>query len=244
MEKAVERGRPEPAMRPSQGALVAIVDPHIYRRLDELLTLADVDFSRALDPQTALGLASGQRFGLVICDLPLAGPDLRDFLARLAGAGSLSAGCAVVLYGRAPGAALFEGAGPVSHCRTLIELLRATARHLELGDRVTHRLLVRMEVEIESARVRRAVQTANLSPSGMLLRTQRPLPVGAIVPFSLDLPADPEPVRGRVEVVRHTDPTVEGMFGMGVRFVELEADGGDRLSGFVSSRRAPGARPA
>lgn len=224
-----------------QRALIAIADSEIYTRLLELLRIAGIDHGRALDRETALALGYRQSFTLVVSDLPLRGGALRDFLANVCGTGSLSEGSPVVLLGRSAGAGLFAGAGEITQCRDTTELLRAIASHIVPGDRVVRRLLVRVDVEAEEVPVRRAMQTENLSSSGMLLRTQRPLPVGMVAPFVLDLPHDPKPVKGQVEVVRHADPEVEGLLGMGVRFVQLEHDGDARLRNFVTASRSPGA---
>ncbi len=225
-------------MKKARRVLAAVADQRLLDRVEELLLAARTDVGRALDQETAQALGFRQAFDLVISDFPLRGPTLAEFARNLRGPESLSPGCPVVLLGRSPYPAgedrTPDGPTGIFRYTSTAGFLSAIAHQLDLANRVGERLLVQMEVTIDSARIQRAVQTENISTSGMLLRSQRLFPVGTILPFVLDLPLDPESVRGRAEVVRHAEPDNEGLLGMGVRFVELAGDAGERLGGFVA----------
>ncbi len=218
--------------------LAALSESPLAERLEEIFRLGEAQVGRALDVETALALGLRQPFDLIVSDLPLRGAGLIDFVDSLRGPGTLSEGCPTVLLApRALGTTSAADGDGVEGYASPRALLRAVAGLLQISDRVRRHLLVQVDIEIDSATIRRAVQTENISASGMLLKTQRLVPVGSVVPFILDLPYDPEPVHGRAEVVRHAEPQNEGLRGMGVRFVELAGDAGERLRGFVDFER-------
>jgi hypothetical protein len=72
----------------------------------------------------------------------------------------------------------------------------------------------------------------------MLLRDDTAYPLGTRMDFELPLPGEREPLRGEAEVVRHTVPDVEGLQGIGVRFVALKGDGNLRLKRVLGTKSA------
>ncbi len=66
---------------------------------------------------------------------------------------------------------------------------------------------------------------------------RRPLRVGTILPFRMQLPEARPEIRGIGEVVRHGDPETGEPSGIGFRFLDLEEGADDRLSRFVASLR-------
>jgi CheY-like chemotaxis protein len=104
--------------------------------------------------------------------------------------------------------------------------------------RVAQRVLVRLEVHLETSSVLRACQTHNLSETGMAVRTNEVYPLGTMVEYDLSLENDTRPVHGMAEAVRHIDPRHERIRGVGLRFLRFRGDGLERLQAYLGSRRA------
>ncbi len=68
--------------------------------------------------------------------------------------------------------------------------------------------------------------TQNVSATGLFIRTRSLLPPGTILQFSLDLANGLEPIQGQAEVMwaRRRDAGLFRPAGMGLRFVDLDAD--------------------
>lgn len=98
-----------------------------------------------------------------------------------------------------------------------------------------------VNVEVDTGVPYRPAMTANLSTTGMFVRTDSPPPVGAMVRFELELVAGESPVRGLGDVVwirvqRPGGPTA----GMGVRFRVLDDDARQALESVVTEALAGG----
>lgn len=120
------------------------------------------------------------------------------------------------------------------------------------------RVMVQLDATVDDGKMARMYQTQNLSNSGMLLRTPKPLPVGTRVAVQFLFPGDPILsksklpggygfVEGEAVVVRHTHPVKEAIEGMALRFLALESRGRAMLSDFLSAQfgRGPlGSSPA
>lgn len=105
-----------------------------------------------------------------------------------------------------------------------------------MAQRKTSRLLVQLQLAVETGNLLRACQTSNVSESGMLIHTSRRAPVGSEVEVTFHLPGDPRPIDGAVKVVRHTSPGTEQTQGMGVTFVRLPEGARERLRDYVQGR--------
>jgi c-di-GMP-binding flagellar brake protein YcgR len=110
------------------------------------------------------------------------------------------------------------------------------------------RVMVQLDTTVDDGKMARLYQTQNLSSSGMLLRTRKPLPVGTVVEVQFlfrgnpiltrtRLPGGYGFVEGRAVVVRHTHPIKERFRGMGLRFTALEERGREALVEFLDSHR-------
>lgn len=92
--------------------------------------------------------------------------------------------------------------------------------------RISERLGVKLELEVDGRKEEAEGLTENLSESGMLLRSTRGLSVGSRVGFELALDEGGlGPVRGEAEVVRRTEAEKEGVSGFGLRFISFSANG-------------------
>ena len=111
------------------------------------------------------------------------------------------------------------------------------------------RVMVQLDATIDDGKIARMYQTQNLSSTGMLLRTQKPLAVGTKVELQFLFPGDPIRsktalpggygfVEGEAVVVRHTHPVKEAILGMALRFTELESRGKVRLVEFLRGQQS------
>lgn len=142
----------------------------------------------------------------------------------------------------------------------------AIKKSLPILDRASDRVDLSIAVRCQAERAAFTVRTKNISPSGLFLKTDRPLPRGRRFSISFSLPAveegarralpdgAPVRIRGVCEVVRHVMTGERGEYddlipGMGVRFIEIDPETRSRLAKFVHvgtrpgriGRRAPGA---
>lgn len=122
------------------------------------------------------------------------------------------------------------------------------------GRRADVRVVVHLDATVDDGKVTRMYRTQNLSRSGMLLCTRRPLPVGTCVSIQFLFPGDPTLtaaelpggygfVEGKARVVRHTHPARERIEGMALQFLALEQRGRQSLSDFLQIKQRPYAPP-
>jgi uncharacterized protein (TIGR02266 family) len=79
-------------------------------------------------------------------------------------------------------------------------------------------------------------RATNLSEGGLFLEKTIPHPVGTVVNLQFTLPDDTQPVKVRAEIVNAA--AENGELGMGLRFIDLDADASERIRGFVRTRGA------
>ncbi|MDH3744607.1 MAG: PilZ domain-containing protein [Acidobacteriota bacterium] len=225
-------------MKTKPRVLTATANQRVLDQLDRLLAIGGAGNERVVDGEAALSRAFRKPFDLIVTEFPLSGLNIADFLERLRRPQSASATTPVAIHTRPLHLRALERwtrdhDEGVTNCTSLREVLRNVSMALSISDRASAHLLVKVEMVVDATRIERAWQTENISPSGMLLRTSRVLPVASVLPFTVQLPHDEEPVHGRGEVVRHTDVDCEDVNGIGVRFLGLDGDGSERLGGFV-----------
>ena len=114
-------------------------------------------------------------------------------------------------------------------------------------ERSSVRVMVQLDTTIDDGKMARMYQTQNLSVSGMLLRTTKPMPVGTKVEVQFLFPGDPVLsksslpggygfIEGEAVVVRHTNPVKEAIRGMALHFTDLEDRGKTLLSRFLGGQ--------
>lgn len=219
--------------------LVAVSSDRVFKQFEPLMSRSDLRVIRVRSGQQALTLAQGVNFDLVVCQHPFGDIGFEEFHSRLRAAGGASNESPALVVTRddrkdelvesleADDSRLFcVDLQPENMSRSLTELIGVAVR-------ASSRLLVETHVDCDGSSADRVFQTANISESGLLLRSQRPLPIGFRTEFSLSLPESENPIRGIAEVVRHTDPDCELCQGMGVRLLRIEDNGRQRLAQFI-----------
>lgn len=212
-----------------------------YTDLHPILSRSSIEVYRVAMAQNAFELTDEMAFDLILVGQPLPDMRLEDFvaIARRSASASRQAEIVVLAQGESPGELEAVRHEPGMHVLTLesprLELLRELADHMGLAQRMSQRLLVRLEVQVDDTVETRALQSVNVSATGMLLRTERPYPVETRLTMEFDLPTDGTTVEAEGEVVRHTDPAAEGVPGIGVHFTRLREEDQRRLMRYLES---------
>jgi CheY-like chemotaxis protein len=90
---------------------------------------------------------------------------------------------------------------PIERMR-LSRVIQISSVPIDRERRRLQRVKVRCKVTIESGQIRFDCETVDLSLGGMLVRTNRVLPVGSVVNVALTLPSATEPIRTAARIVR------------------------------------------
>jgi uncharacterized protein (TIGR02266 family) len=240
-----EEEAPEPeAIR---NVLVVGLPASPYRRLEPLLRRAKFEVDRVPQASSAVGLLQAVSFDIVILAYPLDGPSVADLLTIIRSEDSPCQRSAVRIIAsedRVHEAEALIDSGPtrvVSMESPAEALQQEVSSLLRVAPRLSARITVRAELEREHGAAMTLSQTDNVSVGGMLMRTRRRVyPVGSSLNFELQLPADPTPITGRGTVVRHTQEEKDGIRGVGVRFVDFESDGEQRLKDYIDATISDG----
>ncbi len=214
-------------------------------RLFEALGPFSAEAVEAPSVQRALELVRQIPIHLLVIRYPLKDMALAQFLRDFREGGGASRGAQVLVL--APGKSiggLKRSAGPgVAILRSdseLEELANTFMTFLRRSPRFAGNLLVGADLELPTGKVRKMLQIANISETGMLVRTKTPLEVGDKFSFELQIPELRTPVRGEAEVVRLVEgPSFEKTRGVGVKIVSFVGDSRERLKKFLDIRRLP-----
>ncbi len=93
-----------------------------------------------------------------------------------------------------------------------------------------------LRVEVQEGGRNHILFSKNFGEGGVFLMSASPLPVGSLLDLNLELPRHPEPLRVRGEVVYTFGTNVGGHpAGMGIRYIDLDAESSAVLSSFTES---------
>jgi len=104
---------------------------------------------------------------------------------------------------------------------------------LDIGARKTMRLTTRMLVDVADGSEEALGAVVNMSAAGLLLETDADLEPGQYVILSIDIDDQDEPVSAKAEVVRKADLNLDGVEGIGVRFLSFAGDSRERLEAIL-----------
>ena len=222
--------------------LAIITQDSVFEKMEPIFTRASMEVTRATNGTRSLILATNVRYDLIVAEYPLPDLSIVDFLEILQSPTLANAHSPVVLltkdeHAEDLGAQIDSNRVEVLPIGASAEALQQhVAASLGVAQRKTSRLLVQLQLAVETGNLLRACQTSNVSESGMLIHTSRRVPVGSEVEVTFHLPGDPLPIDGVVKVVRHTDPGNEQTQGMGVAFLRLPEGARERLRDYVQGR--------
>lgn len=207
-------------------------------RLAPFMSRSHMEIVEVRSGNEAVELASQQRFDLTTATLPLPDMSVSRLVTELR---SPDRPLPIILMAKGPqleAARAFQNSSVrvvgLDEDETLLR--RAISESLGVASRLAVRIPIRLEVGIEAERFHRFCETRNISSSGLLISTSRPLPLGMKFNFELSLPYTLEPITGIAKVVRHTDSDHEGATGFGSCLVSLNDGDEARIKSFIQSQ--------
>jgi CheY-like chemotaxis protein len=219
--------------------LVALSSDSVYRMFEPSLKRTDLTVTRVRSGQHAVTLARDVWCDAVVCQHPFTDLGFEEFHAQLRSPEWASRAAPLLVVTRD------DRRQELAECLERDERLacvgldreqinRALGELIGAAVRADERLLVETRVNCHSGK--HVFQTANISESGFLLRSHKPLKIGSRARFVLELPDSERPVSGVVEVVRHTNAELENVEGMAVCLVDVDDDGRARLARLVQHK--------
>jgi hypothetical protein len=204
----------------------------------------DSDIELALAPwdDNTLDLVQNTHFDVVVIGFPGPITTLRRFVQCIRSPGSASQRSGVMLLcepRHIQAADTFVGIG-VGINRALAsteieEGLVPTILELSsVAPRATFRAPTRVVLHLDKRPLRTFCQTENISASGMLLRGFGHYPPGTTIDFEINIPGQPDPIRGRATIARTTNVSLERMEGVGARFDDFREGDRTRLTDFLN----------
>ncbi len=182
---------------------------------------------------------------MLVIRYPLDGMALSEFLRDFRETGGASRGAQILVLapGRSIGG-LKRWAGPgvaILRSDSDFEALANTfMTFLRRSPRFAGNLMVGADLRTPTGKVRKMLQIANISETGMLLRTKAPMEVGDQFAFELQIPELRSPIRGVAQVVRLVEgPSFEKTRGIGVKISSFVGDSHERLKKFLDERLLP-----
>jgi DNA-binding response OmpR family regulator len=208
-----------------------------------VLNQQNLEVTSADTPEDAVEMASKKTFDLVIFDAETGPVTLADLVARLRDDASSSKGCSLLVVA-GPQAAndargqIGRGVNRVVNVddpENLIE--KQVAELLDVAPRADVQLTARVVFDLAEGSLQVDGQTANVSLTGMLLQTTTTFEPGQEVVFEFMADTRGDMVSGRGEIVRSADAGREGLQGIGIRFVDFDGDGRERMEALLKGSR-------
>lgn len=223
--------------------LTIVLSRELFDKLRPFLSRDTLDISTATNGKGSLVLLRNLSFSLIVAEHPLPDMSLEDLLRELRGAKSRCVDTPILVLTRDdPGALAASIDDPLLTVRTLQtgadELLMLTANRLGVAARQASRMLVQIKVELGAAQILRACQSVNISETGLLLRSERPLPLETEVDLRFSLPYSSRSIQTRGRVVRYTNRGAEGFVGLAVQFDDIGDEDREAIVAFIADRAA------
>jgi CheY-like chemotaxis protein len=231
-------------MSDSIEVLAVIASGGFYRQIEPLMTRSSLEVTRVKTGSQALPLATHHFYDLILAQYPLPDLELGEFVAAIHDPESACAESKTLILTRDDRLDSMEEFldgeliraccvdAPEGHLEmTLTEILG-------IAPREASRLLVKVEIELDAGTIEQVFQTANLSESGILVRSSHQLPIGAKAVFRLELPDGSGTVAGQGRIVRHTSSSSEGIDGFALRILALDGENKNRLYDFLAGLQA------
>ncbi len=230
-------------MPDQQRILTIVLSRELFDKLKPFLSRETLDISTVTNGKGSLVLLRNLAFSLIVLEHPLPDMDLEELLGEIRGRDSRCVEAPVLVLTREDPeslAATFDD--PLLTFHTLRagadELLMLTANRLGVAARRSSRLLVQIKVELGAAQILRACQSVNISESGLLLRTERPLPLETEVDLRFSLPYSTRAIQAQGRVVRYTNRDAEGLVGLAVHFDSISEEDREAIATFIADRTA------
>ncbi|MCH7666090.1 MAG: PilZ domain-containing protein [Acidobacteria bacterium] len=217
--------------------LAVVQSEAVPENLREVFSRKSITLHHARSGAAALVLAGNSLYDLLVLEEPLADLPVDSVLSALQSFEWASAGApALVMAGDQDVVEIARRledhpARVLPKSAQKQEIQQAISELLGVAVRSGSRMMVNVEVKIDSNTSLKCFQSENISESGMLLRGAKAIPIGMAVDLEFYLPDEPDPVRGKAMVVRHSGDSETP--GIGLRFVALGRSEILRLRRFV-----------
>jgi hypothetical protein len=217
-------------------------DEETFTKAKAAVADSDIDLAFAPWDDNTLELVQSTHFDVVVIGFPGPITALRRFVQCIRSPGSASQRSGVMLLcepRHIQAADTFVGIGVgINRALTSEEIeVRLVPTILELSSvapRATLRAPTRVVLHLEKRPLRTFCQTENISESGMLLRGFGHYPPGTTIDFEINIPGQPDPIRGRATIARTTNVSLERMEGVGARFDDFRDGDRARLTDFLN----------
>ena len=195
-------------------------------------------------PEDAIALAFEKKFDLLIFDAEPNQRTLGDLVRALRGESSASCRSSLLVVAEtrtAEAARELVGQG-VNRVVTLDESEEAIEQHvadlLDIAPRAAVRFTARLTTVLDDGTLEIVGRTANVSVTGMLLQTTTSLNPGQRVDFEFLADNGEEMVSGRAEIARCAVADRGGVSGIGIRFLEFDGNGRERIEAILADELA------
>lgn len=214
-------------MEDAKRLLVVEVGPELYARVAPVLKRNAFEVDRFPGASGALELLAALPFDALILGYPMAEVPFNEFLDGVRSGVSKEASIVILAEReRRAEAERFLDRG-VHLVLTPEDALDETERLLcalfAVAPRAALRVLVKLDLTLDTGRDLFVAQTENISTSGMFVATHRRYPLGSQARFEMSLPGERPPVRGTATITRHSRPD-EGRQGMGLRYENFKSE--------------------
>jgi hypothetical protein len=228
--------------------LTVFSDKQLAERVQGVLSRRAIDVNRVPSGAGALILTGNLSYNLIVVEFPLSDLAVEDFIGSIRTLDSTSTNSPVLIL---------ADEEQMPEIKSTINDDQVKVLPMDAGDSAIHsavstllgvayrheaRIMVQLEVGLESGISTRIHQAENLSESGVLLRGGRQIPVGTPVRFEFNLPNETDPIAGIGLVVRHTSGPEETP-GIALQFAELAEHSVSRLRRFTNTIPSPVAVP-
>lgn len=218
------------------------VDTATFSEAKGAIAASDIELQMAPWDDNTLELVQTYAFDAIVIGFPGPINALRRFVQCVRSPGSVNQQCGIILLAEPrhlEAAQTFVGIGVgINRAITVDELGESLAPAiLELSSvapRAPLRAPTRVVLHLDRRPLRTFCQTENVSETGMLLRGFGHYPPGTTIDFEINIPGQPESIRGRATVARTTNIESERMEGVGARFDEFREGDRARLTGYLN----------
>lgn len=240
-EKEGSKGGGAGAVAHSSRRILAVgLEAELFGRVEALLHRAYFEVDTVPRGEAGRVLGSVIPFDLLIVRYPLPDMEVADLIGSLRDEESPCVRAHLLLIAdpeRLGEAQRWVGEGadaalPADRTGDLMSKL--AARLLHVAPRVAARIMVHLQVRISDGERHVFCQTADLSTSGMFVRTDESYPAETRMAFQLLLPEEREAVSGTAAVVRSAPGGANGPEGIGMRFVDFRPGCEARLRSYLA----------
>lgn len=199
-----------------------------------------LEITEVASAEEAVALASEKEFQLVVFDAETNPVTLAGLVGKLRDDASSSSRCSLLVVGGpgATGDARDQIGRGVNRVVTVGDPDNIIEKHvaelLDVAPRAEVGLTARLTFVLADGTLEVEGHTANVSVTGMLLQTTTSFEPGQEIVFEFMADERGDLVSGRAEIVRSADAGKEGLQGIGIRFLEFDGDGRDRMEAMLA----------